>query len=499
MAYKLYFGNKLVDTAAFGDQPLQPATTTTTTTTTSTTTTTTTGISPVLTNLLYLLDASNGTSWPGSGTTWFDISGQSNDATLVNGLTYSTAGGAPSMFFDGTNDYATFGVGGVPQPTLPITWNFWFKAATSIPYQPDGLFDTGPGLGNVMRQINDNAYTGTTNFPTVEWSGQNPTIPLQGYNVTDWNQFTFVYNYSTNRSIKFYINGVLVTTVTGNTTSTLSWTEVVLGAINKNAYFLNGYINNAALYDVELNSTQITQNYNAYSPRFTNPATISQTDLKVWTDAQIINSNNGQGTTWWNVAPVNYSGSLLNGAAFTAGTPKYIDLDGTNDYIRYGDIEDTYGSFTAMGWVYFDTLTGIQSIISKWSDTGNQRSWMTLKDNNNGQQQAFFDRSGNFSNVRSITTTGTAMVINTWYQVAITYDSTTGDCALYRNGVSVGTATFGSSGNLFNSTSPLQLGLQGEPTRPLNGRYGQFLLYKRALTGAQITTIFDQTKTNYGY
>lgn len=455
--------------------------------------------SPVLTNLLYLLDASNSTSWPGSGTTWFDISGQSNDATLVNGLTYSTAGGAPSMFFDGTNDYATFGAGGVPQPSLPITWNFWFKAATTVPYQPDGLFDTGPGLGNVMRVINDNAYTGTTNNPTVEWSGQNPTIDLMGYNVTDWNQYTFVFNYSTNRSIKLYMNGTLIYTATGNTSSTLSWTEVVIGAVNKNAFFLNGYINNAALYNVELTSTQILQNYTFYIDRFSNPTTISQTDLKVWYDAQIINSNNGQGTTWWNVAPQYYSASLVNGAAFTAGTPKYVDLDGTNDYITSGDIEDTYGSFTAAGWVNFDTLTGYQSIMSKWSDTGGQRSWMVVKDDNTGLIQAFFDRSGTFGTVRSINASGTNISAGTWYQILITYDATTGDCALFNNAVAKGTATFSSAGNLFNSSSPLQFGAQGEPSRYMNGRYGQFLLYKRVLTSTQITSLFDQTKTAYGY
>jgi hypothetical protein len=294
------------------------------------------------------------------------------------------------------------------------------------------------------------------------------------------------------------MNGILIYTATGNTTSTLSWTEVVIGAINKNAYFLNGYINNAALYNVELTSTQILQNYNYYLDRFSNPATISQTDLKVWYDAQIINSNNGQGTTWWNVAPQYYSASLVNGAAFTSGTPKYVNLDGTNDYITSGDIEDTYGSFTAFGWVYFDTLTGFRSVISKWSDTGGQRSWMMVKEENTGVIQAFYDRSGTFSTTVSITGTG-AVVINTWYQLAMSYDATNGNCVLYRNGVSIGTGTFGSSGNLFNSTSPLQLGAQGEPGRYLDGRYGQFLLYKRTLTDAQVTTIFDQTKTNYGY
>lgn len=228
-------------------------------------------IQPVLTSLLYLLDASSTTSYPGSGSTWYDISGQANNATLV-GSVYTTASGAPSIIFDGVNDYATFGAGGVPTPTLPITFNFWFKSIAASPAQPTGMFDSSPGSANVLRQINGIAYGGVVNYPTVEWSAQNPTITLSeasgSYTATNWNQYTFVYNYATNRSIKWYQNATLIRTITGNTTSTLSWNELVIGAINKNDYWLNGYINNASLYSVELTAAQILQNYNAYSPRF---------------------------------------------------------------------------------------------------------------------------------------------------------------------------------------------------------------------------------------
>jgi hypothetical protein len=227
-------------------------------------------IQPVLTNLLYLLDASSGASYPGSGSTWYDISGQANNATLT-GATYSTAGGAPSIYFDGVNDYASFGNGGVPQPSLPITWNFWIKGDAAAPAQPDGMFDTGPGLGNVMRQIDNSAYGGSE-IPTVEWSGQNPKIDITqaagSYTVTNWNQFTFVYNYTTVRTISWYMNGVFISSANGTSSSTLSWTEVVLGAINKNDFWLKAYMNNASLYSVELSAAEILQNYNAYKGRF---------------------------------------------------------------------------------------------------------------------------------------------------------------------------------------------------------------------------------------
>ena len=54
--------------------------------------------------LVLALDAANTKSYPGSGTTWTDLSGRGNTGTLTNGPTYSSANGG-SIVFDGTNDY----------------------------------------------------------------------------------------------------------------------------------------------------------------------------------------------------------------------------------------------------------------------------------------------------------------------------------------------------------------------------------------------------------
>ena len=56
----------------------------------------------IVTNGLVLcLDAGNTKSYPGSGTTWTDLSGTGNNGTFKNGVTFSR----PSLVFDGTNDY----------------------------------------------------------------------------------------------------------------------------------------------------------------------------------------------------------------------------------------------------------------------------------------------------------------------------------------------------------------------------------------------------------
>lgn len=63
-------------------------------------------VSGIVTDGLKLyLDASNPASYPGSGTTWFDLSGNGNNGTMVNGVVPLSN----AMQFDGVNDYVTLG------------------------------------------------------------------------------------------------------------------------------------------------------------------------------------------------------------------------------------------------------------------------------------------------------------------------------------------------------------------------------------------------------
>jgi hypothetical protein len=54
--------------------------------------------------LLMFVDAGNINSYSGTGTTWYDLSGNRNDMTLINGVGFSRAASGV-MQLDGTNDY----------------------------------------------------------------------------------------------------------------------------------------------------------------------------------------------------------------------------------------------------------------------------------------------------------------------------------------------------------------------------------------------------------
>ena len=60
-------------------------------------------LSPITSGSILYLDASNNSSYNGSGTTWTDLSGQNNHGTITNGPTFSSS--TKLFTFDGSNDF----------------------------------------------------------------------------------------------------------------------------------------------------------------------------------------------------------------------------------------------------------------------------------------------------------------------------------------------------------------------------------------------------------
>ena len=89
------------------------------------------GPSPIITNGLVLcLDAADRNSYPGSGTTWTDLSGRGNNGTLQNGVGYSGDNGG-SLSFDGVDDYVSIGTSGFPFGNSAGTLSCWARTNTT--------------------------------------------------------------------------------------------------------------------------------------------------------------------------------------------------------------------------------------------------------------------------------------------------------------------------------------------------------------------------------
>ena len=77
--------------------------------------------------LVLCVDASNSRSYPGTGTTWYDLSKNKYNGTLIN-EPYFVSDGPTSYFqFDGSNERVDFDyLQPAYQTTTDFTWCVWF-------------------------------------------------------------------------------------------------------------------------------------------------------------------------------------------------------------------------------------------------------------------------------------------------------------------------------------------------------------------------------------
>lgn len=202
--------------------------------------------------LVLNLDAGASTSYPGSGTTWTDLSGDGNDGTLVNGVGFDSNDGG-SLVFDGVNDYVNAPV----TKTASCTFSCWAKTTTlgSSPM----LFNAGPnGNGPDLFFYNSNISWNT-------WDADINSFASTPASVTDGNWHYYVVINDASSNAKLYYDGVLLGTATYKNAS--ANTNLTIGG-NTTTYQWNGNISNFMLHNKVLTAAEVTQNYNALRGRY---------------------------------------------------------------------------------------------------------------------------------------------------------------------------------------------------------------------------------------
>ena len=217
------------------------------------------GGKPIVTDGLVLcLDAANPKSYPGSGTTWTDLSGNGNNGTLVNGVGYNSSN-LGSLVFDGSNDYVSVANSNSLNP-LTNTLICWVKSNTS----------TWNDYGFLMSKrdvfvMHPNISSTTVNYYyrlNNAWVSQQITVS----NITVWNMYACSWD---GTNINAYLNGALINS--GVKTGPLNTADTGVLQIGKDdtySRYLNGNIAQASIYNRALSATEIAQNYNALKSRY---------------------------------------------------------------------------------------------------------------------------------------------------------------------------------------------------------------------------------------
>ena len=210
----------------------------------------------IVTNGMVLyLDASNTRSYPGSGTTWNDLSGNGNNGTLTNGPTFSTAN-MGSIVFDGTNDYVIASNSLLSHGTSDWTYSTWLK------------FNGTPSLGTIF----ENGYWNNSLLVRFETS----VITIYSMS-TYWGNFTLSPTLGLWYKLDFFRNGnTLYFYLNGKLSQSISFTadiqptsNILIGSSQHAAnQCFNGNISQFLIYNRALSATEVLQNYNATKSRF---------------------------------------------------------------------------------------------------------------------------------------------------------------------------------------------------------------------------------------
>ena len=197
---------------------------------------------PVTNGLLLYLDAGNLDSYPGTGTTIYDLSGQGANGTLINGVGFNQTNGGV-LIFDGVDD-------GVDSVNVPQVYTDLMVGMYS-----EG--DSGATLEMVFAKYDDDDFS----FRTIDGLFRHTGI--------DGNDFNF------NQTQYDYVNGNLVST---DVNLKNSWNIVRLVSQNTTPYryslssdFLNrrykGKIAFVLAYNRILTTAEVNQNYNFFKGR----------------------------------------------------------------------------------------------------------------------------------------------------------------------------------------------------------------------------------------
>ena len=208
-------------------------------------------------NLVLCLDAGNTKSYPGSGTTWTDLSGRGNTGTLTNGPTFSSANGG-SIVFDGVDDYATIPASSFfDWGTGDFAFECWVKWTSSSWF-----------LSLETRNTTSGTYLLYGNNTAVYWYvNDGAQISGSAISIGVW------YNFAVTRisgSTKMYRNGEQTgsTYIDSYNYQTGGSGLVRIGRNNGNDY-AGQQLSNIKIYKGKgLTAAEVSQNFNALRGRF---------------------------------------------------------------------------------------------------------------------------------------------------------------------------------------------------------------------------------------
>ena len=217
--------------------------------------------------LVLALDAGNTKSYPGSGTTWTDLSGSGNNGDLVNGVGYS-GDNLGSLSFDGVDDYVSTNFNPVLNSNRLYTYEIWFKD------------DSVGGFLSNTALISNYGGSATTPYSRLHirnngtlFIGERNTTPTErelstSFSVVD-NTWKHIVATATSNELFLYVNGISIGTSVQRPGGTItSGQNFVIGGNHLGRYQSCNIAIVRIYLDRALTASEIQQNFKATRGRF---------------------------------------------------------------------------------------------------------------------------------------------------------------------------------------------------------------------------------------
>jgi hypothetical protein len=417
-------------------------------------------------SLLFYVDANQVISYPTTQSTWYDLSGNTNNATLGSGVTFNSNGW---INFDGTQT-SNYNVAvpinrGQLGKTMSVEATFKYDGTSGAGYRPiiggndpgsSTEFFIGKNSGNSNFGVQDGNYDGS--FVT-------------SYNVFDGRWHHMVYTYNNNEG-KLYLDGILRNT--GTFTKCNDAEQIYIGAEVQEGYWWHGNISQTKYYIKTLSASDVAQNY------YGGP--IVTDGLVFAIDAGNLVSYPKSGTTAYDLTG-NTNANLRNGTGFSSNDGGTWTFDGTNDFIDVSGVYDFSISqaVTVECWA--------QSDNPLWNDNGylvSRRPQFIIHPQSGTNVVGFYVRIGGSFSFVDVTVSD----ITKWHHYVLTYDGN--DLKAYVDGIFGGSTSPGPG--LDSDTGVVEIGKDDDFSRFLDGNIASVRLYDTALTSDEVLQNYNATK-----
>lgn len=215
--------------------------------------------------LVLYLDAADNSSYISGSSTWYDISGNSNNGTLTNGPTFNS-NNKGAIVFDGVDDYTLVSNGmNSLAGTNTVTFSAWIYRTSAQNYWAGVISNKVNVAEGICLLVDPNSkifwqYDGGVSGVYAIYGGAALSTNI-------WYNIVGVYD---SVGLKTYLNGALNDSASdaGKSISSSGNMDIFVGSQNGPSNYFPGRISNVQIYNRALSSNEILQNYNSIKGRY---------------------------------------------------------------------------------------------------------------------------------------------------------------------------------------------------------------------------------------